>query len=76
MIALTRSDLLCARTPRLFCALAMALCLASLTSRAQDTTHAVRIGLTYQPGTKPGVIVLAVRGAWGMWLRLQYGHKV
>ena len=82
MIALTRSDLLRARTPRLCCALAMALCLASLTSRAQDTTHAVRIGLTYQPGTKPGVIVLAVRGAWGDSIQgiiardLDYGDRV
>jgi TolB protein len=50
--------------------------------RAQDTTHAVRIGLTYQPGTKPGVIVLAVRGAWGDSLQgiiardLDYGDRV
>ena len=82
MIALTRPDLLRARTPRLFLALAMALCLAPLSSRAQDTTHAVRIGLTYQPGTKPGVIVLAVRGAWGDSLQgiiardLDYGDRV
>ena len=82
MIALIRSDLLRARTPRLFFALAMALCLAPFMSRAQDTTHAVRIGLTYQPGTKPGVIVLAVRGAWGDSLQgliardLDYGDRV
>lgn len=51
-------------------------------ARAQDTTHAVRIGLTYQPGTKPGVIVLAVRGAWGDSIQgiiardLDYGDRV
>ena len=50
--------------------------------RAQDTTHAVRIGLTYQPGTKPGVIVLAVPGAWGDSIQgivardLDYGDRV
>jgi len=50
--------------------------------RAQDTTHAVRIGLTYQPGTKPGVVVLAVPGAWGDSIQgiiardLDYGDRV
>ena len=29
---------------------------------AHDTTRAVRIGLTYDPGNKPGVVVLAPRG--------------
>ncbi len=29
---------------------------------AQDTTRGVRIGLTYDPGTKPGVVVLPSRG--------------
>ncbi|MEP7065471.1 MAG: hypothetical protein ABI889_05515 [Gemmatimonadota bacterium] len=53
-----------------------------LSARAQDTTRAVRIGLTYQPGTKPGVIVLAVRGAWGDSIQgllardLDYGDRV
>jgi TolB protein len=51
-------------------------------AHAQDTTHAVRIGLTYQPGTKPGVIVLPVQGAWGDSLQaliardLDYGDRV
>ena len=50
--------------------------------RAQDTTHAVRIGLTYQAGTKPGVVVLAVTGAWGDSIQaiiardLDYGDRV
>ncbi|MEP6620097.1 MAG: hypothetical protein ABJE47_12305 [bacterium] len=30
---------------------------------AQDTTRGVRIGLTYDPGSKPGVIVLPSKGA-------------
>ena len=63
-------------------ALAMALLAVPLALRAQDTTHAVRIGLTYQPGTKPGVIVLPVRGAWGDSLQgliardLDYGDRI
>lgn len=32
------------------------------TSSAQDTTRGVRIGLTYDPGTKPGIVVLPVSG--------------
>jgi TolB protein len=32
---------------------------------AQDTTRGVRIGLAYDPGSKPGVIVLPVAGAQG-----------
>jgi TolB protein len=32
---------------------------------AQDTTRGVRIGLSYDPGTKPGVIVLAGSGVGG-----------
>lgn len=48
-------------------AMAAMLALAALPAHAQDTTQqkGVRIGLTYQPGTKPGVVVLPVRGAWG-----------
>ena len=62
--------------------LLMALLVSPLAARAQDTTHAVRIGLTYQPGTKPGVIVLPVRGAWGDSLQgliardLDYGDRI
>ncbi|MBA2683972.1 MAG: PD40 domain-containing protein [Gemmatimonadaceae bacterium] len=70
---------------RALVAFAIALLLAPLITRdarGQDTTHAVRIGLTYQPGTKPGVIVLAIRGAWGDSLQaiiardLDYGDRV
>ena len=32
---------------------------------AQDTTRGVRIGLTYDPGTRPGIVVLPIRGAAG-----------
>lgn len=32
---------------------------------AQDTTRGVRIGLTYDPGTKPGVVVLPIQGPAG-----------
>lgn len=40
--------------------------LAALPARAQDTTQrGVRIGLTYRPGTKPGVVVLPIAGAGG-----------
>jgi TolB protein len=50
---------------------------------AQDTTsRGVRIGLTYDPGTKPGVVVLPVSGASGDSIRaivqrdLDYGDRV
>ena len=40
--------------------------LLPLAARAQDTTQkGVRIGLTYDPGTRPGVLVLPVTGAAG-----------
>jgi TolB protein len=50
---------------------------------AQDTTsRGVRIGLTYDPGTKPGVVVLPVSGARGDSVRaivqrdLDFGDRV
>jgi TolB protein len=50
---------------------------------AQDTTaRGVRIGLSYNPGTKPGVVVLPVSGARGDSIRaivqrdLDYGDRV
>ena len=51
---------------------------------AQDTTaqRGVRIGLTYQPGTRPGVVVLPVNGANGDSVRailqrdLGFGDRV
>ena len=61
---------------------ALAMLAAPCPARAQDTTHAVRIGLTYQAGTKPGVVVLAVTGAWGDSIQgiiardLDYGDRV
>lgn len=82
MIVHTRSTRACPGAARLLCALAMPLLLVPMLARAQDTTRAVRIGLTYQPGTKPGVIVLAVRGAWGDSIQaiiardLDYGDRV
>ncbi len=82
MIVQTRSHRACPRAARVLYALAMALLLVPMVARAQDTTRAVRIGLTYQPGTKPGVIVLAVRGAWGDSIQaiiardLDYGDRV
>ena len=32
---------------------------------AQDTAKGVRIGLRYDPGTRPGVAVLPISGAYG-----------
>jgi TolB protein len=47
-------------------AAAAALTLAARPALAQqDTTRGVRIGLTYQPGTKPGVVVLPIAGPGG-----------
>ena len=40
-----------------------ALLLLSAPLAAQDTTRGVRIGLTYDPGSKPGVVVLPGKGA-------------
>ena len=71
-----------ARSLSLALGAALALLAVPGSVRAQDTTHAVRIGLTYQPGTKPGVVVLAVRGAWGDSIQgiiardLDYGDRV
>ncbi len=70
------------RVAQLSFAVAVALLVVPRAASAQDTTRAVRIGLTYQPGTKPGVIVLAIRGAWGDSLQaiiardLDYGDRV
>jgi TolB protein len=38
---------------------------ARANAQQQDTTRGVRIGLTYQPGTKPGVVVFPVSGPDG-----------
>lgn len=50
--------------------LAAALALHAASLAAQDTTRReVRIGLTYTPGVKPGVAVLAIAGSGGDSLR-------
>lgn len=49
---------------------------------AQDTTRGVRIGLTYDPGSKPGVVVLPVSGVAGDSIAailsrdLDYGDRI
>jgi TolB protein len=42
---------------------------AALPLAAQDSTRGVRIGLRYDPGTKPGVILLPVSGSAGDSIR-------
>jgi len=52
--------------------LVVALCatLIHMPAGAQvDSTKGVRIGLRYDPGTKPGVVVLPVAGNWGDSIR-------
>src|SRR5688500_14388419 len=55
------------------CALALVAALAVLlrgtSASAQDSSLTVRIGLTYAPGTKPGVLLLPVSGANGDSIR-------
>ncbi len=52
---------------RIWAAAAVIFAFAALPSHAQDTTgqRGVRIGLTYSPGTRPGVVVLPVSGPGG-----------
>lgn len=53
-------------------AVPLALALLGLLSRvaaAQDTARGVRIGLRYDPGTKPGVVVMEITGAHGDSIR-------
>ena len=66
-----------------FPAFALAMAASALPALAQDTTQrGVRIGLTYQAGSRPGVMVLPVRGASGDSIRaiverdLDYGDRV
>src|SRR5512146_565293 len=43
-----------------------ATCVVAAPLRAQqDTVRGVRIGLTYDPSTKPGLVVLPITGAMG-----------
>jgi len=54
------------RSSRALAALAALLVLAPVALHAQDTTtRGVRIGLSYDPSGKPGVVVLPVSGAGG-----------
>ena len=59
-----------------------ALFLVSAPLVAQDTTKGVRIGLTYDPGSKPGVIVLPAKGVGADSIRaiiqrdLDFGDRV
>jgi TolB protein len=59
-----------------------ALLLFSAPLVAQDTTRGVRIGLTYDPGSKPGIVVLPGRGAAADSIRaiiqrdLDFGDRV
>lgn len=72
-------------TQRLITCAALTACLgvpARATAQQQDTTRGVRIGLTYQPGTKPGVVVFPVSGAGGDSLQaivsrdFDYGDRI
>jgi TolB protein len=60
---------------------ALAFFLRGSLASAQDSSLTVRIGLTYAPGTKPGVLVLPVNGASGDSVRaiiqrdLEYGDR-
>lgn len=72
-------------TQRLITCAALAACLgisARAAAQQQDTTRGVRIGLTYQPGTKPGVVVFPVNGPGGDSLQtivqrdFDYGDRI
>src|SRR5829696_2832631 len=60
----------------------VALLLASPLAAQDSTSRGVRIGLTYDPGSKPGVVVLPVTGALGDSIRtivhrdFDYGDRV
>src|SRR5688572_429924 len=61
---------------------ALAFVLRGGVAHAQDSSLTVRIGLTYAPGTKPGVLVLPVNGERGDTVRamlqrdLDFGDRV
>ena len=71
-------------SPRIWAAAAVMFTVAALPVHAQDTTgqRGVRIGLTYTPGTKPGVVVLPVGGPGGDSVRamiardLDFGDRI
>lgn len=54
---------------RLVFAIALAAFAASTPAAAQDTSRGVRIGLRYDPSTKPGIVVMPVTGANGDSIR-------
>lgn len=73
------------QTQRFITCAALAVCLgvpARAMAQQQDTTRGVRIGLTYQPGTKPGVVVFPVNGPGGDSLQaivqrdFDYGDRI
>ncbi len=51
------------------------LCSTQLTAQ-NDSTSGVRIGLTYTPGTRPGVFVAPVAGAWSDSVRAILGRDL
>ena len=70
------------QTPLRFAAAAMLAAVLATPATAQDPQRGVRIGLTYQLGMKPGVIVLPVAGPGGDSIAtvirrdLDYGDRV
>ena len=70
------------RLPALSRALAALLLIAAPLAAQDTTSRGVRIGLTYDPGSKPGVVVLPVSGARGDSIRaivqrdFDYGDRV
>jgi TolB protein len=63
-------------------AIALVAMLLARAAGAQDTTTAVRIGLAYDPTTRPGVIILPIAGALADSIRtiiqrdLDYGDRI
>ena len=57
------------RSLRSAAGIGLALLLGATSLLAQDSTRGVRIGLRYDPGVKPGVIVLPVTGSHGDSIR-------
>ena len=58
------------RSPRfLLLGAALAAIVSASASAQEDTARGVRIGLRYDPGIKPGVLVLPITGAHGDSIR-------
>jgi TolB protein len=60
----------------LFAVIPAAVCLPPSAVHAQDTTRGVRIGLTYAPGTRPGVLIVPVSGPNGDSVRVILGRDL